>query len=88
MQFRWSKNGVDIASSNRIQIIPLPQISTLVIDPVNEEDSGNYTCTVFSRGISDSYTASLIVLSKYTIVNYLITIIAIMNLETMKLKLL
>lgn len=70
MEFRWAKNGIDITNSNRIQIISLPQISTLIIDPVSEEDSGNYTCTVFSRGVSDSYTASLNVLSKYFNVKY------------------
>lgn len=65
MEFHWSKNGADLTGSNRIQIMTFPQISTLIIDPLSEEDSGNYTCTVFSRGISDSYTASLNVLSTY-----------------------
>lgn len=64
LEFHWSKNGLDVTNSNRIQIMTFPQISTLIIDPLNEEDSGNYTCTVTSRGISDSYTASLNVLSK------------------------
>lgn len=63
LSFQWSKNGADITNSNRIQIISLPQISNFIIDPLIEDDSGNYTCTVTSRGISDSYTASLNVLS-------------------------
>lgn len=64
LDFHWSKNGADITNSNRIKIMSFPQISNLIIDPLVEEDSGNYTCTVRARGMSDSYTASLNVLSK------------------------
>ena len=64
LEFQWSKNGADITNSNRIQIMSFPQISNLIIDPLKEEDSGNYTCTVKSRGKADSYTTSLNVLSK------------------------
>lgn len=81
MEFRWSKNGVDMTSSNRIQIMTFPQISTLIIDPLTEEDSGNYTCSVFSRGISDSYTASLNVLSKYILQQNIIILILENNIK-------
>lgn len=67
LKFHWTKNGAELVNSNRIKIVSLPQISNLMIDPLTEEDSGNYTCTVMSRGSSDSYTASLNVLSKFII---------------------
>ncbi|XP_054719282.1 hemicentin-1-like [Uloborus diversus] len=62
MNFQWSKNGAEIAKSNRIQVMTFPEISNIIIDPLNEDDSGNYTCIVSSNGVSDSYTASLNVL--------------------------
>ncbi|XP_054723241.1 hemicentin-1-like [Uloborus diversus] len=62
MEFQWFKNGAEISKSNRIQVITFPEIANIIIDPLNEEDSGNYTCTVTTRGISDSYTAALNVL--------------------------
>ncbi|KAG8187812.1 hypothetical protein JTE90_001187 [Oedothorax gibbosus] len=63
MEFYWSKNGSDLKKSNRVQILTFPQFSSLIIDPLIEEDSGNYTCTVMSKGTSDTYTAALNVLS-------------------------
>ncbi|XP_055939184.1 cell adhesion molecule DSCAM-like isoform X7 [Argiope bruennichi] len=62
MEFHWYKDGVELVKTNRIQIISFAEISNLIIDPLSEEDTGNYTCRVTSRGISDSYTASLHVL--------------------------
>ncbi|KAG8172951.1 hypothetical protein JTE90_005600 [Oedothorax gibbosus] len=63
MEFYWSKNGSDLKKSNRVQIMAFPQFSSLIIDPLVEEDSGNYTCTVMSKGTSDTYTAALNVLT-------------------------
>ncbi|GFS88049.1 down syndrome cell adhesion molecule-like protein Dscam2 [Nephila pilipes] len=62
MEFRWFKNGLDLSKSNKVQILSFPEISSIIIDPLTEEDTGNYTCTVTSRGVSASYTASLHVL--------------------------
>ncbi|GFX19863.1 titin [Trichonephila clavipes] len=62
LEFRWFKNGMDLSKSDRVQIISFPEISNIIIDPLNEEDTGNYTCTVTSRGMSASYTAYLQVL--------------------------
>lgn len=64
MEFCWSKNGSDLKKSNRVQIITFPQFSNLIIDPLSEDDSGNYTCTVMSKGTSDTYSAALQVFSK------------------------
>ncbi|GBM75398.1 Hemicentin-1 [Araneus ventricosus] len=62
MEFLWYKDGAELVKTSRIQIISFAEISNLIIDPLSEEDTGNYTCRVTSRGISDSYTASLHVL--------------------------
>ncbi|KAG8172950.1 hypothetical protein JTE90_005599, partial [Oedothorax gibbosus] len=35
----------------------------LIIDPLSEDDSGNYTCVANARGISESYTTVLEVLA-------------------------
>ncbi|KAG8173632.1 hypothetical protein JTE90_000473, partial [Oedothorax gibbosus] len=63
MEFYWSKSGSDLKKSNRVQIMVFPQFSSLIIDPLVEDDSGNYTCTVMSKGTSDTYTAALNVLT-------------------------
>ncbi|GFR06377.1 hemicentin-1 [Trichonephila clavata] len=62
VDFRWIKNGKDIAKHNNVNVRSYPDLSTLVIDPLTEDDSGNYTCVVSSRGITSSYTTTLDVL--------------------------
>lgn len=64
VDFRWLKNGREIPKNSKINIRSFPELSNLIIDNLIEEDSGNYTCVATSRGISDSYTALLEVLSK------------------------
>ncbi|GFX19865.1 hypothetical protein TNCV_1434261 [Trichonephila clavipes] len=58
--FKWSKDGKDL--STRTQVKTFGDFSTIVIDPVTEEDSGNYTCSVTSGGLHDSFTAQLTVM--------------------------
>ncbi|GFU00986.1 hemicentin-1 [Nephila pilipes] len=62
VDFKWIKNGKDITKHNNVKIRSFPDLSTLVIDPLTEDDSGNYTCIVTSRGITSSYTTTLDVL--------------------------
>ncbi|XP_035221093.1 Down syndrome cell adhesion molecule-like protein 1 homolog isoform X9 [Stegodyphus dumicola] len=63
MEFRWLRNGKDITSGRQnINILSYPVLSSLVIDPLTSDDSGNYTCIVTTRGLSGSYTAALDVL--------------------------
>ncbi|GBM75396.1 Hemicentin-1 [Araneus ventricosus] len=62
VDFRWIKNGKDIAKHNNVNVRSYPDLSNLVIDPLTEDDSGNYTCVVTSRGVTASYTTTLDVL--------------------------
>lgn len=65
MTFRWFKNGKELSKGMNIDIRSFPDLSTLVIDPLTEDDTGNYTCMANARGLSTSYTTALEVLSKY-----------------------
>ncbi|GFQ90562.1 down syndrome cell adhesion molecule-like protein [Trichonephila clavata] len=63
MEFKWLRNGQELASGrNNINILSYPLLSSLVIDPLTAEDSGNYTCVVSTRGLTGSYTTKLDVL--------------------------
>ncbi|XP_035221094.1 Down syndrome cell adhesion molecule-like protein 1 homolog isoform X10 [Stegodyphus dumicola] len=62
VDFRWLRNGKDIATRNNVKFRSFPDLSTLVIDPLTEEDSGNYTCIVSARGVTESFTTALDVL--------------------------
>ncbi|GIX68192.1 titin [Caerostris extrusa] len=45
-----------------VDIRSFSDLSNLVIDPLTEEDTGNYTCVVNARGMTTSYTTTLTVL--------------------------
>ncbi|KAF8793076.1 Down syndrome cell adhesion molecule like protein [Argiope bruennichi] len=60
LSFKWLKDGKEL--STRTQVKTFGDFSTIVIDPVSEEDSGNYTCAVTNGGLHDSYTAQLTVM--------------------------
>ncbi|XP_035221087.1 Down syndrome cell adhesion molecule-like protein 1 homolog isoform X3 [Stegodyphus dumicola] len=63
MDFKWLKNGKELTSGRQnINILSFPFLSTLVIDPLKLEDSGNYTCVVSTRGLLGRYTTTLDVL--------------------------
>lgn len=64
MEFKWFKSGKTLSKGLNVDIRSYPDLSTLVIDSLSEEDSGNYTCTVNSRGVTVSYTTTLQVLGK------------------------
>lgn len=67
VQFRWYKNGSPLAASesdSRVRLRTFPDVSTLVIGPLEEGDSGNYTCTGTARSRSDSHTEVLSVLGE------------------------
>lgn len=65
MEFKWLKNGKEISKNTKVIMRSFPEFSTLIIDPVAEDDSGNYTCIATARGISESFTALLDVLGKF-----------------------
>ncbi|XP_055939187.1 cell adhesion molecule DSCAML1-like isoform X10 [Argiope bruennichi] len=63
MEFKWVRNGQELASGrHNINILSYPMLSSLVIDPLTSEDSGNYTCIVSTRGLTGSFTTRLDVL--------------------------
>lgn len=67
MDFKWLKNDKQIMKGLNIDIRSFSDLSAIVIDPLKEEDSGNYTCLVTSRGLTGSYTTTLDVLGKHTV---------------------
>lgn len=65
MEFKWLKNGREISKNSKIIARSFPELSHLIIDPLAEDDSGNYTCIATAKGHTESYTTALEVLSKY-----------------------
>lgn len=65
MDFKWLKNDKELTKGLNVDIRSFSDISNLVIDPLKEEDNGNYTCLVKSRGMTGSYTTMLEVLGTY-----------------------
>lgn len=64
MEFKWFRNGKELTKGLNVDIRSFSDLSALVIDPLNEEDTGNYTCTANVRGLMASYTTTLEVLGK------------------------
>ncbi|XP_067138836.1 cell adhesion molecule Dscam2-like [Centruroides vittatus] len=57
--FRWLKDGKEIVEGERIKILYFSDVSNIVIHPVIEEDTGNYTCIVSDGKQRNSFTALL-----------------------------
>lgn len=64
MVFKWLKNGKELSKGLNVDIRSFSDLSAIVIDPLKEEDTGNYTCVVNARGLTESYTTILDVLGK------------------------
>lgn len=62
--FEWRKNTEVLKSKNNIQVLENNDFSRLIINPVNEKSSGNYTCSVRSKYGSDSFSTFLSVRGK------------------------
>ncbi|KAL3180822.1 hypothetical protein MRX96_037237 [Rhipicephalus microplus] len=62
VEFLWYKDGKALALDDRVKIRSFPDMSTLVIGSLRQEDSGNYTCTGRLGGRKDSHTEQLRVL--------------------------
>ncbi|GIX68190.1 titin [Caerostris extrusa] len=65
----WRKDGFQVVSkwpynrkTENVDIRSYPDLSTLVIDPLTENDTENYTCSANARGLTTSYTTTLEVL--------------------------
>ena len=79
VDFKWLKNGKEIVKNSKINVRSFPELSNLIIDPVTDDDSGNYTCIATARGITERYTAVLEVLGKIvlTVINMLFSLLVI-----------
>lgn len=64
MDFKWLKNGIELKKGLNVDIRSFSDLSNLIIDPLTEEDSGNYTCVVNARGLTARFTSTLQVLGK------------------------
>lgn len=72
LKFQWLKNGKILETSTNVQIRSYADSSVIVIQNLKEQDSGNYTCIAKSDLLTDSYTASLVVLSKFLFTYWLL----------------
>ncbi|KAG8178107.1 hypothetical protein JTE90_017454 [Oedothorax gibbosus] len=57
--YGWMKNGKKISSVENIRFSNTDEISSLILDPVSLNDSGNYTCTASNSAGSDQFTTLL-----------------------------
>lgn len=59
IKFHWLKDGKGLEKKSTVTITSSNELSNLVIKPVDENSSGNYTCVVKSDEGEDSFTAVL-----------------------------
>ncbi|KFM56581.1 Down syndrome cell adhesion molecule-like protein, partial [Stegodyphus mimosarum] len=57
--FQWLKDSKEIMLEENIRIASANEVSVLILDPVNLENSGNYTCIATNSFGSDQLTAFL-----------------------------
>lgn len=64
IEFTWFKNGIKIDTRENVRIRINEEVSTLIVDPVQTNDGGNYTCSAKNYHGSDKFTAFLHVKGK------------------------
>ncbi|XP_077487042.1 cell adhesion molecule Dscam1-like isoform X2 [Amblyomma americanum] len=63
VNFRWLKDGKELATSSKVKIVHHSLFSTLVVGPTTREDSGNYTCVGNMGNEVDSHSQQLNILA-------------------------
>lgn len=70
LHFEWLKDGKDVKDMPHIKTISVSDVSTIIIEPVSESDSGNYTCKAVSDGMTDMFIAPLNIYGKLLLIKY------------------
>lgn len=61
IQFEWSRNGQILTQQSGLSVDLKPSSSSLTIDSIRQEHSGNYSCRASNRFGSDSQSTFLLV---------------------------
>ncbi|KAL1425979.1 hypothetical protein MTO96_018687 [Rhipicephalus appendiculatus] len=56
VQYRWFKDGKQVSESSKIRLRTFPELSSLIVGPLQESDSGNYTCHGVYNGKKGSFS--------------------------------
>ena len=67
--FEWFKNEMVLERSSSHNILTGEEASALTFRQLTRDDSGNYTCLVKNREVSDSHTAQLLMKCKQLFLN-------------------
>ncbi|KAH9380972.1 hypothetical protein HPB48_021078 [Haemaphysalis longicornis] len=59
VEYRWFKNNKPISESPKLRLRTFPELSALIVGPLEEADSGNYTCRGVYNGKKDSFSDEL-----------------------------
>ncbi|GFR22298.1 hemicentin-1, partial [Trichonephila clavata] len=57
--YTWLKNGKNIENVQNIRFSNTEEVSSIILDPVTLNDSGNYTCAATNSAGRDTFTTSL-----------------------------
>ncbi|GFR23250.1 contactin-5, partial [Trichonephila clavata] len=57
--YTWLKNGKNIDNVQNIRFSNTEEVSSIILDPVTLNDSGNYTCAATNSAGRDTFTTSL-----------------------------
>ncbi|GIY67332.1 hemicentin-1 [Caerostris darwini] len=61
VSYTWLKNGKSVEKVQNIRLSNTEELSSIILDPVTLDDSGNYTCKASNSAGGDAYTTSLLV---------------------------
>ncbi|XP_077540883.1 cell adhesion molecule Dscam1-like isoform X4 [Haemaphysalis longicornis] len=56
VEYRWFKDNKQVSESRKIRFRTFPELSALIVGPLEEADSGNYTCRGVYNGKRDAFS--------------------------------